>query len=133
MESSSQQPVSSVASPSAISSQESFLAMSHYIPLTAPVTCMYVLLQKKSSAFSLFHMKQGFVLFSFWFVCVSLLALFPLLGIVLFLLSMAATFWGCISSFQGMMTPIPFLISLAERIPVERLRSFFLHLPANPS
>ena len=135
MESFSQQPVSSVASsaPSEISSKDSFLAMSHYIPLTAPVTCMYVLLQKDSSAFRLFHMKQGFVLFAFWFVCIIFLALSPLFGIILFLILMAATFWGCISSFQKTMTSIPLIASLARRIPIERLRSFFLHIPANPS
>ncbi len=97
------------------------LAASHYIPFTAPLTCLYVLLVKPSDHFLFPHMRQGFGIFLCWFFSTFVLALFPFLGWILFFTLLATSVHGAYQAYLGKSFSLPFFGFFGKILPFEKI------------
>jgi len=92
-----------------------FFAVISYISFL----CIIALLLQKNNKFSLYHAKQGLVLFVTE-VAAFILSIIPLLGWIIgvfgYALFLLVSIWGMIHAFLGNYCRIPLVSDIAEKI-----------------
>ena len=82
--------------------------------------CILAFLFKKNNKFSIFHAKQGLVLFVTETIAVFISKIFPLLGIFLYKIIMffciVFSVWGFFSALMGKYKKLPLIGNIAEKI-----------------
>jgi len=93
-----------------------FFAVISYISFL----CIVSLVLKKDNRFSLYHAKQGLVLFVFEVLCFvfSVIPVFWLIRAVIFLFFFMLSLLGILQSLQGRCGRIPVLSEIAQKIIV---------------
>ncbi len=82
--------------------------------------CILPLLFKKNNKFSIFHAKQGLVLFVIETTAIIISKIFGVLGILLYKISMffciILSIWGFFSALMGKYKKLPLVGNIAEKI-----------------
>ena len=93
-----------------------------YIPALNVVFCLLASVRMANSDFCLFHVRQGLVIFAFWFLAffVGVVGRFVglgFLGTMLWGVVLLAYIAGIVMVLQKSITPLPVVGAIAEKIP----------------
>lgn len=97
--------------------QELLWAVGCYLPVFNVVVCLLASVKMVHSKFCLFHMRQGLVLFAFWFGILFISFLSQTLGLMFWGVLLLLYISGAVIAFSGSDTAIPVVGSLALKIP----------------
>lgn len=94
-----------------------FFAVISYISFL----CIVSLVLKKDNKFSLYHAKQGLVLFVFE-VATFILSVIPILGLLLRIFGLLVfslfSLWGILQALQGNYNRFPIISNIADKITI---------------
>lgn len=87
---------------------------------------------KSQSEFCKWHGKQGLITSGLVFITLFATALIPLLGLPLFLVTLALTGVSAFKAYEGQFLPIPILSDLSKKIDINALFATPPHKPTTP-
>jgi len=92
-------------------------AMSCYIPIFNIVSCVVVSIKMVNSKFCRFHSRQGIALFGLWIVTIFLSVISPMLGLMLWGITLLLHIAGVVIAYGLKETQIPIVGQVALKIP----------------
>ena len=98
-------------------SRERLWAMACYVPVVNLVICTICSVRMVNSVLCLFHLRQGLVLFVFWFVTVLVGFLSQTLSLMLLGVVLLLHLWGAISAYKQSQNLLPLVGNFALKIP----------------
>lgn len=112
-----QSPIDKLEGKVADVSNEVKWALACYIPAFNIVFCLLASVRMVNSDFCLFHMRQGLVIFGFWFLSFFVSIISRGIGLMLWGIVLMAYIAGIVMVLKKSTAPLPIIGSLAENIP----------------